>query len=177
MSYNRVYLAGPDVFYPDAADRAARLKEMCRQRGLEGVFPLDSSIVFLDPLEQEENGFRIYRGNVKLIETCWAMLANMTPFRGPSMDVGTAFEIGYGRALNMNVIGYTNSKTEYKTRVQGDGLLIEDFGMTDNLMVHAAVCGDIFTDPEEGIEYLARLFNDGEPTQPIKKEEEEPITV
>jgi nucleoside 2-deoxyribosyltransferase len=93
------------------------------------------------------------------------------------MDVGTGFEMGYSRALNMIVVGYTNSKTEYKTRVQEDGLLIENFGMVDNLMVHGAACGDIFEDPEEAIEYLARLFNDGEPTQPIKKEGEETTAV
>ncbi len=169
MSYNRVYLAGPDVFYPDAAERAARLKEMCHKRGLEGVFPLDSQVKLLEPIEQEENGFIIYRANVKLIKSCWAILANMSPFRGPSMDVGTAFEIGYGRALDLHIVGYTDSKTDYNTRVKEDGLLTENFGMVDNLMVHAAVCGDIFGEVEEAIEYLGRLYNDGEPTQPIDK--------
>jgi nucleoside 2-deoxyribosyltransferase len=169
MPYNRVYLAGPDVFYPDATERAARLKDLCQQNGLEGVFPLDSQVKLLEPFEQEDNGFLIYHANVKLIKSCWAMLANMNPFRGPSMDVGTAFEIGYGRALELHVVGYTDSKTEYKTRVKEDGLVIENFGMVDNLMVHAAVCGDIFESVEEAIEYLGKLFTDGEPTKPIDR--------
>ena len=169
MPYNRVYLAGPDVFYPDAAERAARLKEMCRKRGLEGVFPLDSQVKLIEPLEQEANGFSIFYANLKLIKSSWAMLANMSPFRGPSMDVGTAFEIGFGRALDLHIVGYTNSKTDYINRVKEDGLLIENFGMVDNLMVHAAVCGDIFVNPEEAIEYLGHLYNDGEPTQPIDR--------
>jgi nucleoside 2-deoxyribosyltransferase len=126
MPYNRVYLAGPDVFYPDAAERAARLKEMCHKNGLEGVFPLDSGVKLL-------------------------------------------VEIGFGRALDLHVVGYTDSKTEYKTRVQDDGLLIENFGMVDNLMVHAAVCGDIFEQAEEAIDYLGHLFGEGEPTQPIDR--------
>jgi len=169
MSYNRVYLAGPDVFFPDAAERAARLKEMCSKRGLVGVFPLDSGVKLLQPVEREDNGYIIAFENIKLIESCWAVLANMSPFRGPSMDVGTAFEMGYGRALRMNVVGYTDSKTEYKTRVKEDGLLIENFGMIDNLMVHSAVAGDIFENVEDAIEYLGHLFNDGEPTQPIDR--------
>ena len=36
-------------------------------------------------------------------------------------------------------------------------------------MVHAAVCGDVFEDVEEALEYLGRLYNDGEPTQPIDR--------
>ena len=37
----RVYLAGPDVFVPDAAGRAAALKSICARHGLIGVSPLD----------------------------------------------------------------------------------------------------------------------------------------
>lgn len=169
MSYNRVYLAGPDVFYPDAAERSVRLKELCRNQGLVGVFPFDSGIKLLDPLEQKENGMRIAHGNLKLIESSWAILANMSPFRGPSMDVGTAFEMGYGRGLHLNVVGYTNSNIEYKNRVKEDGLHIEDFKMIDNLMVHSAVADNIFENAGLAIEYLGCLFRDGGPTQPIDR--------
>jgi len=159
-----VYLAGPDVFYPDAAERASRLKDTCRHYGFEGVFPLDSGVELRRPIEQQENGFVIYDANINLIRSCQAILANMSPFRGPSMDVGTAFEIGFGRALGLEVVGYTSSMTEYKTRVTPDGLLIEDFKMVDNLMVHCATGGDIFATPHEALDYLAVMFDSGEPT-------------
>jgi nucleoside 2-deoxyribosyltransferase len=167
----RVYLAGPDVFYPDAAERATKLKALCRARGLEGVFPLDSGIRLLQPLEQAENGYRIYRANIKLIESCFAILANISPFRGPSVDAGTAFEIGFGAASGLDVVAYTTDKSDYKTRVEPDGLLIEDFSMVDNLMIHAATGGNIYTTPEEGINYLVVLCSSGEPTRPIRKGE------
>lgn len=160
----RVYLAGPDVFYPDAKDRAMRLKDTCRHYGFEGVFPLDSEVQLRMPIEQQENGFAIYEANLELIRGCQAILANMSPFRGPSMDVGTGFEIGFGKALGLEVVGYTSELTEYKTRVKEDGLLIEDFKMYDNLMVHCATCGDIFSSPHEALDYLAILFEAGEPT-------------
>lgn len=160
----RVYLAGPDVFYPDVADRAAKLKDTCRHYGFEGVFPLDSEIQFLTPSAREENGYRIYDANCKLIKSCQAILANVTPFRGPSLDAGTAFEIGYGRALGLDVVGYTSNRTNYKDRVTPDGLMIEDFGMIDNLMIHAACCGDIYETPHQALDYLVVLFESGEPT-------------
>jgi nucleoside 2-deoxyribosyltransferase len=37
----RVYLAGPEVFLPDALAIAAAKKRLCAAHGLEGVFPLD----------------------------------------------------------------------------------------------------------------------------------------
>lgn len=160
----RVYLAGPDVFYPDVAERADKLKDTCRHYGFEGVFPLDSGLQLISPIAREENGYLIYEANIKLIRSCQAILANMSPFRGPSLDAGTAFEIGYGRALGLEVVGYTSDLTLYKDRVTPDGLMIEDFGMIDNLMLHAAVCGDIFKNPHQALDYLAVLFESGDPT-------------
>ena len=165
--YPRVYLAGPDVFYPDVADRSAKLKDACRHYGFEGIFPLDSGVQLIPPVEREENGFLIYEANIKLIQSCQAMLANVSPFRGPSLDAGTAFEIGFGRALGLEVVGYTSDRSLYKDRVTPDGLMVEDFGMIDNLMIHAAICGDIFLSPQEALDYLAVLFESGEPTARI----------
>lgn len=167
----RVYLAGPDVFYPDVAERAAKLKDTCKHYGFEGVFPLDSGLQLTSPIAREENGFLIYEANIKLIRSCRAILANMNPFRGPSLDAGTAFEIGYGRALGLDVVGYVEKRTFYKDRVTPDGLMVEDFGMIDNLMIHAAVCGDIFEKPYQALDYLTILFDSGEPTVRLSRPE------
>lgn len=160
----RVYLAGPDVFYPDVAERAAKLKDTCLHYGFEGVFPLDSGLQLTTPLAREENGYLIYEANCKLIRSCHAILANVSPFRGPSLDARTAFEIGYGRALGLDVVGYTSNRTLYKERVTPDGLMIEDFGVIDNSMIHGALCGGIFETPHQALDYLAVLFDSGEPT-------------
>ena len=162
--YRRVYLAGPDVFFPDVAERSARLKDTCRHYGFEGVFPLDSGVKITSALAREENGYLIYEANISLIRSCQAILANVTPFRGPSVDAGTAFEIGFGRALGLEVVGYTAIRNLYKDRVTPDGLMVEDFDMVDNLMIHSAMCGDIFSTPQEALDYLAILFDSGEPT-------------
>ena len=156
----KVYLAGPDVFYPDCTSRANHLKKLCHMYGMEGVFPLDAGLD-LSQVPRKDQGYRIYEANIKLIQGCDAILANMTPFRGPSMDVGTAFEMGYGAALGKKVVGYTENPSDYKTRVTPDGALIEDFGMVDNLMVHGCTENCIFPEAQDAIRCLAKHFNLG----------------
>lgn len=154
----RVYLAGPDVFFPNVNEIAGKLKECCFEFDLEGVFPLDSEVDLDQPINQQKNGYKIYRGNINLIKSCSAVLANISPFRGPSIDPGTAFEIGYGKSLGLTCVGYTNNLTKLKNRVIPDGLLVEDFQMIDNLMIHAALDGNIFNTSEEAIEYLSSIL-------------------
>jgi len=128
----RVYLAGPDVFFPDAAARAARMNAACAARGLVGVFPLDPAMV---PLPDGPEWLRIFAANEAHIRGCDAMVANITPFRGASADVGTAWEMGFMRALGRPVVAWTTDTRDYAARIRPDGLLIEDFGLADNLML------------------------------------------
>ncbi|MCX7933524.1 MAG: nucleoside 2-deoxyribosyltransferase [Rhodovarius sp.] len=128
----RVYLAGPDVFHPDAAARAARMKAACAAHGLEGIFPLDPPPC---PLPEGPAWRRIYTANEAHLRAADALLANITPFRGPSADVGTAWEMGFMRALGRPVLAWTEEERDYAARIAPDGLLVEDFGLADNLML------------------------------------------
>lgn len=147
----RVYLAGPEVFHPKARELGAEKCRLCQEAGLEGVFPLDAELdlVGLPPAEKAR---RIALANEALIRSCDAMIANLTPFRGVSMDAGTAFEIGFMRALSRPVFGYTGTALEYASRsrtfrreeplpfdIDRPGLEIEDFGLAENLMLDVAV--------------------------------------
>jgi nucleoside 2-deoxyribosyltransferase len=151
----RAYLAGPDVFLPDAAGRAAALKAVCARYGVEGVSPLDK-------LADEPAGWAalpLFRAialrNEAHIRSAAAVIANLTPFRGPSADAGTVFEVGFARALGRKVFGWSNVATPFTERsiaaspgavrdAQGEwrdaeGNLIEAFGLADNLMIDAAI--------------------------------------
>ena len=146
----RVYLAGPDVFLPDPLARAAALKAVCARHGLVGVSPLDG-LVGGDPEAWGElsEAFRIARRNEAHIAGCDALIANLTPFRGPSADAGTVFELGFMRALERPVFGWSNSAADFVARSRafcgaeardGEGLLLEDFaGLADNLMIDGAI--------------------------------------
>jgi nucleoside 2-deoxyribosyltransferase len=156
----RIYLAGPDVFLPDPLAAADAKKALCRRYGFVGVFPLDGDLDLGD-LKGAEAGFKIAMANEDLMRSCDLLIANMTPFRCPSMDVGTAYEMGFMRALGRPVLGYSNQEGSFAARTRadiclrqgsdglqrradgqwtdGDGLLIEDFAMGDNLMMVSAV--------------------------------------
>ena len=131
------YLAGPEVFLSDAAEIGAAKKEICRQHGLEGLFPGDVPESDLDL----EHGRLLFRDLVAMMEQSDLVIANMTPFRGGSIDPGTAVEIGFMYARGRPVFGYTNVAGDYAARVapngalvDAEGMSIEQFGLIDNLM-------------------------------------------
>ena len=83
----RIYLAGPEVFLPDALAVGAEKARICATHGLEGVFPLDASLD-LAGLTKLEQARKISLTNEGLMRSCDAIVANLTPFRGVSMDAG-----------------------------------------------------------------------------------------
>jgi len=40
----KVYLAGPDVFLPDAVEVGQRKAAICARHGLTGLYPLDNAV-------------------------------------------------------------------------------------------------------------------------------------
>ncbi len=142
----RIYLAGPDVFLPNPKAHAAELKRLCAPYDLEGVFPLDAELDLTEMLSPREQARAIFWANVNLIRSCQGVLANMTPFRGPSMDVGTAWEVGFAFALGLPIVGYTVDGRPYHERVavgsrefHNETMMVENFGLVDNLMLDMSI--------------------------------------
>lgn len=153
----KVYLAGPDVFLPDPLARSQALKAICAAQGLEGVFPLDPLAVAEPAAWSALPAWqRISLRNEAHIRGCDLLIANLTPFRGPSADAGTVFELGFMRALGRPVFGWSNVAapfTERTRRFLGDkaavatdgvwhdaaGMALESFGCGDNLMIDGAI--------------------------------------
>ncbi|MGV8248427.1 nucleoside 2-deoxyribosyltransferase, partial [Pseudomonas aeruginosa] len=100
-----IYLAGPDVFRPDAEAHGETLKALCAEFGFVGLYPLDHALP-ADIREPAAQAAWIYRANIGLIERADCVLANLEPFRGSEPDSGTAFEVGYALALGKPVYAY-----------------------------------------------------------------------
>jgi nucleoside 2-deoxyribosyltransferase len=144
----KIYLAGPDVFLANARLVGARKQALCTEFGFGGLFPLDNDEdVGADPA-------KIFRANCALMDRADKGLFNLSPFRGPSADAGTVFELGYMFSAKKPVFGYTNATGLYRERVAADhtvvvdrdgqprdrdGLAVENFGLRDNLMIARAI--------------------------------------
>ena len=147
----RIYLAGPEVFLPNAPEVGRDKVRLALTAGFDGVFPLDPSLE-IKGLPKLEQARRISLANEALMRSCDLLIANLTPFRGVSMDAGTAFEVGFMRALGRPVLGYSNAITDYRSRAEalrtrgflagdadGPAIEIEDFDLAENLMIEIAI--------------------------------------
>lgn len=142
----KVYIAGPDVFRPDAATWAAEVHAQCRALGLEALVPLDG---------EASTAAGIYDNNIAMIAAADVVVANLNPFRGAEPDSGTCFEVGFAAALGKPVIGYASDlgalherverlcgpvRCEREGWVDADGMRIENFGLPLNLMLAVPAC-------------------------------------
>ncbi len=165
----RVYLAGPDVFLPDSRAWLERKKTVCAGYGLIGVSPLDA--LPHEPADWADlpEWRRIARRNEAHIRSCVAVIANLTPFRGPSADAGTVYEVGFARGLGLPVFGYATVAAAFLDRTLSsigggrqdaegawwdpNGLLVEQFGLFDNLMIEGGLAdsgGGLIREDQDG---------------------------
>ncbi|MBC9878623.1 nucleoside 2-deoxyribosyltransferase [Bradyrhizobium sp. INPA01-394B] len=144
----KIYLAGPDVFLPDAVEMGRRKAAICAAHGLAGLYPLDNTV----DLAATDASRQIFCANEAMMDEAEAIIANLTPFRGAGADPGTVYELGYMAGRRKFCLAYSNDPTVYAGRlgrlaevtpdngrlVDAQGLTVEDFGLVDNLMmIHA----------------------------------------
>jgi nucleoside 2-deoxyribosyltransferase len=155
------YLAGPDVFLPDAPAHAARKTAICAAHGITALPPLNEDLATLASMAEAEAWRAIFAKDLGLMESADLVIANLTPFRGPSADAGTLIEVGWFLGRGKPVFGYSNAAEPFAERSRRQveavpdplpGLAVEGFGLPDNLMIAGAVeaSGHSILLPEEG---------------------------
>lgn len=149
----KIYLAGPEVFLSNALEIGARKKELCAEFGFQGLFPFDNEPP--KALKGERVDRLIYRANVAMIEQADGGIFNLTPFRGPSADVGSVFELGLLTGLGKPAFAYSNESGALLDRLRRarratyneatsewrdqSNMSIENYGNADNLMIEACL--------------------------------------
>ncbi|MCB1171169.1 MAG: nucleoside 2-deoxyribosyltransferase [Leptospiraceae bacterium] len=178
----KIYLAGPDVFLPEANEHFSRIKKKAASLGFQAFSPFDSE-------KKPENvtgidlARHIFEENLKLIHDCDLVLANCNAFRGALVDDGTSFELGYAAALGKRIYGYIQRRCPLPDIVAGriplkdhpsgypmdeDGFLVnEDFGNSINLMLEYSIekSGGALIEGDESLalQEMARLEITGNP--------------
>ena len=142
------YLAGPDVFLPNARAHAARKIGICAQHGILGRTPLNEDIARAADMPARAFAMAIFRKDLAMMEECDIVIANLTPFRGASADAGTLIEVGWFLGRGRPVFAYSNCATPFTERSLAllealqdplPGIVVEGFGLPDNLMIPGAV--------------------------------------
>jgi nucleoside 2-deoxyribosyltransferase len=144
----KTYLAGPDVFFANAALHAAKKVEICARYGLDGLPPHN-------PDGDQPSGYGgdgawrlIYEKDISMMEMSDLIIANLTPFGGASADAGTLIEVGWFLGRGKPIFGYSNIAKTFERRMQQHALRsevdltdmsIEGFHLPDNLMIVGAV--------------------------------------
>lgn len=176
-AFPRIYLAGPDLFFRDAAARYGALKALCAAHGLQGVAPTDGPAP-PEHLAGRARAEHLYRQCLQHLHGCDAVLAHLAPFRGAvEPDSGTVFEIGVAVALGRPVALWAPQLARsLRERVAGAlgavedatgtvrdaacGAQVEDFGLPLNLML-AVPCAP-HASAREAVAWLAgRLLRGG----------------
>jgi nucleoside 2-deoxyribosyltransferase len=173
----RIYLAGPDVFFPDHDRVFGALKAHCARLGLAGIAPTDAPLALHAAAADDERAQAIYEGNVALIREADGVIANLMSFRGQEPDSGTVFEVGYAVALGKPVVGYGVPEGAYADRVQAaipclrnaagvvteaaGGTMVEGLGQPLNLMLARSI--ELAASAGEALERLAHKLHRGRP--------------
>lgn len=128
----KIYLAGFDVFAPDAVQRGAKMKLLCAEKGFAGLYPFDN---------EANDAAGIFAGNCGLIDQADIVIANLNAFRGDEPDSGTCFEVGYAFAKGKTVYGYLSDGRTMREKLGAqdeNGFAVENFGLSVNLMLAGA---------------------------------------
>ena len=113
----KVYLAGPEVFLPNAREQLDRKIALTRAAGLIPVSPGD----FVIPPQptKRQLGHAISEIDERMMNEAGAIIANLTPYHGIGADTGTCYELGYMCAQGKiayvhfrNVVGKAPNYTE-----------------------------------------------------------------
>lgn len=149
-----LWLAGPEVWLPDFEAQAARRRALCLDAGFTGLTPVPIPPGLEEGSELEAR--QLYAARMAQLRQADAGVVNLTPWRGPSADVGAAFEAGVLAGLGRPIFAYLNvadeSQAEYVDRVgafvgaqrdeagvwrDGEGCVIEDYGLPETVMLWA----------------------------------------
>ncbi|WOJ90625.1 nucleoside 2-deoxyribosyltransferase [Methylocapsa polymorpha] len=138
---------------PNATEIGRRKRELCAEFGFDGLFPFDNEAS--GALSEARVDRLIYQMCLAMIREADGGIFNLTPFRGPSADVGTVFELGVLTGFGKPVFAYSNESDTLLDRLKRDGLAsfdeaasqwrdlsgmtIENYGNADNLMLDACL--------------------------------------
>jgi nucleoside 2-deoxyribosyltransferase len=156
----KVYLADLEGFYSESEEEVKNRLSILKNAGIE--------LTNITP-EDDDKPKDIYMKTIEAIENSNAVIANVSPFRGPHSYNGSAFVLGYANALGKPTVAYSNNTSSLINKIGSlredstidhDGIAIENYDLTDTLLVVESISDlkvhSLFID---AVEALKEFFN------------------
>lgn len=166
-----VYLAGPERFDSDAAEKYAAMKALCAEKGLYAIVPTDEvpGIPAPDTDDIYTNAYLTFLRQQQHVRDCDLILGNLNYFHGWEPDSDTSFELGMAYQLGKKVFAYMDDTTRMIDRIpnygpqrqyrDACGCNAENFDFPINLMFSA--CMPIFEGSfESALDQMLQALND-----------------
>lgn len=150
----RIYLAGPQSALAGADRLLADQRALCLAAGFTPLTPETAGLVEEEPSEAMAR--ELYTHRMGRLREADAVVANLSPFRGPAADPVATFEAGFAAGQGKPLFAYLNvgseEEAELAVRIEsfegaeagddglwrdGQGYEIEDFGLPESLMLWA----------------------------------------
>ena len=151
-----VYIAGPECFYPNGAELAKEALALCEKYGFEGIspvlgHPLGDEVDFSQGKKSAAK--QIFYNNIRYINNCDLVIANINNFRGWEPDGGTCFEIGYAYSQGKKLYGFMDDTRpcyeKYIGNVHWDGVFWRD---DNGAFFETGACNLMISGPAQIIE-------------------------
>jgi nucleoside 2-deoxyribosyltransferase len=190
-----IYLADNSRLQPDAHKQRDQVEALCRRYGMRVAWPSEHAFfpsniplglrVEVGPPIDDLAPGRVLHKAWRLIGGCHALIAEITPFRGPHMNPVVAFEIGVAVVHEIPVFAWTTAlwpslpgrgprfkllddriwcghtvAPDGNWRAEDDGLVVENFEMVEP----AAIAGNFASlsdSREAAIRAAAQFFDSG----------------
>lgn len=116
------YLAGPTRYDADAAEKYTQMKAICADYGLQAISPLDN----MDIAEEEcvdayARAFRTFQRNLRHVQICDVLIADLNDFHAWEPDADTSFECGAAYCLGKPMLGYMDDARRMIERIPNRG--------------------------------------------------------
>lgn len=128
-----VYIAGFECFLPDGKQRAKAAVDLCEELGFVGISPIvgyEGSQPVDFSLGKQAAARQIFENNIRYINLCDLVIANVNTFRGWELDGGTCFELGYAFSQGKKLYGFMDDTRpcfeKYIGSIHFDGAMWRD---------------------------------------------------
>ena len=126
MKRLKIYMAGPQCFYPNSEEVFANYCAIAEKYGCERC---DTPADFSGANTPQKVAKAIFEANINSIKTCDVVIADINNFRGWEPDSGTSFEMGAAHVWGKPIYAYISDIRSCEEKLmEKEEVIVEEDG-------------------------------------------------